>query len=119
MHVGQWVIWADPKQLTPYNMQANSMRGHVAWVIWVIYKALTQKTQSHFCGGLSARRVMGHLGHLAIKFKSPPYNIVTVHPYSICDILLSVVLYDLNDPKHSPVIVGAYVSRIQKRAPNS
>ena len=47
-------------------------------------------------GGVGA---MGHLGHLAIVFKSPPYNIVTVHPYSICDILLFVVLYDPNDPK--------------------
>ena len=47
-------------------------------------------------GGVGA---MGHLGHIAIAEKSPPYNIATVHLYSICDILLFVVLYDPNDPK--------------------
>ena len=62
--------------------------------------------------------VMGHLGHLAIIFKSLAYNITTVYIYSIFDNFLIQLNNDPNDPKPYPFTMGAHVSNAPKHAPN-
>ena len=62
--------------------------------------------------------VMGHLGHLAIIFKSLAYNITTVYIYSIFDNFLIQLNNDPNDPKPYPFTMGAHVSNTPKPAPN-
>ena len=51
------------------------MRPHVAWVIWVMGQHVTQKTMQGVLAWFGSVGAMGHLGHIAIAEKSPPYNI--------------------------------------------
>jgi hypothetical protein len=61
---------------------------------------------------------MGHLGHLAIIFKSLAYNITTVYIYSIFDNFLIQLNNDPKDPKPYTFTAAAHVSNAPKHAPN-
>lgn len=60
------------------------MRGHVAWVIWVMGQHVTYMTIQGVLARSEGFGAMGHLGHIAIAEKLLAYNIVYSHSIQYC-----------------------------------